>query len=141
LAGVLSVGLGLSPAMATEKHEGSAEKPAWLNKLEKQLDYEDMMSGKTLKDKELMDKTFMNLMKQMKGQVMEHATPASEGGAYHTSWAEHQLGMGYLLGPTGAGDKIYQGARCPSGAPVKSYEVSAINVEITLNQWGDYFPV
>ena len=27
-----------------------------------------------------------------------------------------------------------------SSAPVKIYDITAINVEITLNQWGDYYP-
>ena len=32
------------------------------------------------------------------------------------------------------------GGKCPATAPVKQYNVSAINVEITLNQWLDFYP-
>ena len=33
-----------------------------------------------------------------------------------------------------------KGGRCPSTAPVKEYDISAINAEITLNAWLDYYP-
>ncbi len=32
------------------------------------------------------------------------------------------------------------GGNCPSTAPVRDYDISAINAEITLNQWLDYYP-
>ena len=32
------------------------------------------------------------------------------------------------------------GGKCPATAPVRQYNVSAINVEITLNQWLDFYP-
>ena len=32
------------------------------------------------------------------------------------------------------------GGLCPANAPVKHYDISAINAEITLNQWLDYYP-
>jgi hypothetical protein len=79
-------------------------------------------------------------MDQLKSKLKEHASPASAGGGFHDSWAGHQLGQSYLLGPTEAAAKVYRGAHCPSNAPTKTYEVSAINVEVTLNQWGDYYP-
>ncbi len=35
---------------------------------------------------------------------------------------------------------VSAGQRCPANAPVKEYHVSAINVEITLSRFLDYFP-
>jgi hypothetical protein len=35
---------------------------------------------------------------------------------------------------------VSSGPRCPASAPVKDYHVSAINVEITLSRFLDYFP-
>jgi len=117
----------------------SHERPAWLEKLERQIDFEEMMEGKEgLQDQ--LDGTMKKLMDSLKSEVMEHATPASQGGQFHESWAAHQLGQGYLLGPTEVADKVFKGAHCPSSAPVKAYDISAINVEVTLNQWGDYYP-
>lgn len=36
--------------------------------------------------------------------------------------------------------KVEPGSRCPAGAPVRAFDVTAINVEITLNRFGDFFP-
>ena len=36
--------------------------------------------------------------------------------------------------------KVTQGARCPAQAPVRAYDISAINVEITVNRFGDFYP-
>ncbi|MCH8208673.1 MAG: hypothetical protein IIA62_06445, partial [Nitrospinae bacterium] len=119
--------------------EPGAESPAWLGKLEDQVRYEEMMSGMDGRQDKL-DKTLMNLMDRLKGKLMEHASPASSGGQYHGSWAAHQLGQGYLLGPAEKTATVKTGGHCPAGVPVKSYDISAINVEVTLNQWGDYFP-
>ncbi len=118
----------------------SVDRPAWLDKLENQLNHEDVMSGLE-GSQEKLGKTFMGLMDQLQGKLKEHATPASSGGGFHDSWAAHQLGQSYLLGPSDAADQaVFKGAHCPSGAPVKFYDISAINVEVTLNQWGDYYP-
>ena len=30
--------------------------------------------------------------------------------------------------------------RCPASAPVRKYDISAVNVEISLNMWLDFYP-
>lgn len=35
---------------------------------------------------------------------------------------------------------VTNGQRCPANAPTKEYNVSAINIEITLSRFLDYFP-
>lgn len=137
---VLSFGL-VSNATAVSDHNAKKahDRPAWLDKLENQVNYEEMMSGMEGRQDRL-DNTFMKLMDRLQGKIKEHAVPASTGGGFHDSWSEHQLQQSYLLGPSEAGAKVFKGAHCPSNAPVKKYNVSAINVEITLNQWGDYYP-
>jgi hypothetical protein len=141
---VLTLGwVGSASAELGKNHAGhenhAVDRPAWLEKLENQLNYEDVMSGQEGSQQKL-DKTFLNLMDQLQDKLKEHAAPASSGGGFHDSWAAHQLGQSYLLGPSEAADKVFKGAHCPSGAPVKALDISAINVEVTLNQWGDYYP-
>ena len=139
---VLSLGLGLTPVFAASNHEGhnsASDRPAWLDKLENQINYEEMMEGMDGRQEKL-DKTFMALMDNLKNKLKEHVSPASAGGGFHDSWATHQLQQGFLLGPTEAADQVFRGAHCPAGVPTKVYNISAINVEITLNQWGDYYP-
>ncbi|MBT5765121.1 MAG: multicopper oxidase domain-containing protein, partial [Nitrospina sp.] len=135
-AGALSVDHGHA---GPHKGNSAVDKPAWLDKLENQLNYEDTMSGLE-GSQEKLDRTLMKIMDQLKGKLKEHASPASSGGGFHDSWAAHQLGQSYLLGPTEAAAKVYKGAHCPSGVPTKKYAISAINVEVALNQWGDYYP-
>ncbi|NOT23077.1 MAG: hypothetical protein HOP22_10185, partial [Nitrospiraceae bacterium] len=36
--------------------------------------------------------------------------------------------------------KVGQGARCSAQMPVRAYDISAINVEITVNRFGDFYP-
>ncbi|KMP10408.1 hypothetical protein UZ36_07705, partial [Candidatus Nitromaritima sp. SCGC AAA799-C22] len=139
---ILILGLSLSPAFAAsspEDNQKGHDRPSWLDKLENQVNYEEVMSGMDGRQDRL-NNTFMKLMDRLQNKIKEHASPASSGGGFHDSWSAHQLGQSYLLGPSEAGTKVRKGAHCPSNAPVKKYNVSAINVEIMLNQWGDYFP-
>ncbi|QPJ62594.1 MAG: hypothetical protein G3M70_12215 [Candidatus Nitronauta litoralis] len=129
-----------NPHQGHGKGQGSVDRPIWLEKLENQVQYEEMMEGR-VGDQKRLDKTFMSLMDRLKGKLKEHASPASSGGGFHDSWAAHQLQNGYLLGPTAeAASEVRQGGHCPAGVPTREYDITAINVEITLNQWGDYFP-
>ena len=149
--GILIIAMALSaPAFAgivanhghgqkSGSHHSGVDRPMWLDKLENQVDYEEVMSGLDGNQDQL-NKTWMKLMGQLQDKIKEHADPASSGGGFHDSWAAHQLGQSFLLGPSEASAKVYKGAHCPSGAPTKTYNVTAINVEITLNQWGDYYP-
>src|SRR3990172_10357561 len=36
-------------------------------------------------------------------------------------------------------ESVTPGGRCPSGAPVKAFDISAINAEITINRFLDYY--
>ena len=97
---VLSLVLFVGSAGANPQGDHS-QKPGWVDKLEKQIDYEEMMSGLQGR-REKVEKNFKSLMHQYKDKLKEHATPASAGGGYHDSWAAHQMGQSYLLGPTEA---------------------------------------
>ena len=103
----LSFGLVTSAAAASEhKAKKAHDRPAWLEKLETQIDYEEMMSGMEGRQDRL-DKTFMQLMDRLQDKIQEHATPASTGGGFHDSWSAHQLQQSYLLGPVEATEKVF----------------------------------
>jgi hypothetical protein len=138
--GLVSNAIAITDHSASDhKAKKAHDRPAWLEKLEAQIDYEEMMEGMEGRQDRL-DKTFMQLMDKLQDKIKEHASPASTGGGFHDSWSAHQLQQSYLLGPVEATEKVFKGAHCLSNAPVKKYEVQAINVEITLNAWGDYYP-
>ena len=101
---MLSVVL-ISPAgaLSTDHSHGkpnlgnpAVDKPAWLEKLENQVDYEELMGGMEGRQKK-MDQTFMKVMDQLKSKLKEHTAPASSGGGFHDSWAGHQLGQSSRL--------------------------------------------
>src|SRR5262245_54246911 len=51
----------------------------------------------------------------------------------------HQATEGYMLGASDT-ETVYPDASCPANAPVRQYNILAINVEITLNRYLDYDP-
>lgn len=53
----------------------------------------------------------------------------------------HAMQQGVLLVAEDP-DKVLvtQGARCPVTAPVRTYDITAMNVEITVNRFGDFYP-
>ena len=71
-AGAISVDHGHD----THGSNSAVERPVWLDKLENQLDHEDVMSGLE-GSQEKMDKTFMKLTGQLQDKLTEHASPAS----------------------------------------------------------------
>src|SRR5690606_19683566 len=84
------------------------------------------------------------MMNRMNHQMHNDMTQTSMSGAYNNLAMLHQYGAGgqdYLLASDGEREPVStQAGRCPSHAPVRQYDISAINVEITLNQWLDYYP-
>jgi len=91
----MTVVLSLGTAFASPSHEGHTgssvvDRPLWLDKLENQVNYEEMMEGKQ-GNQDRLNKTYKGLMDRLKGKLMEHASPASSGGVFHNSWAAHQL--------------------------------------------------
>jgi len=52
----------------------------------------------------------------------------------------HETSEGLALASDQARETVRAGARCPAAAPVRSYRVVAINLEITLNRFLDHDP-
>src|SRR5262245_27499579 len=115
--------------------------PAWAEQLKGQTIVEDTMSGKG-------DRAAM--VEQQHQRVMQHMNhdPQVQGintGMYNTQSMMHQYGAGgqdmlLVSDPRVEPVATTGGGKCPATAPVKQYNVSAINVEITLNQWLDFYP-
>ncbi len=66
------------------------------------------------------------------GEILEKALPPQTP-------AGHQGSEGLTLGSAGK-ETVYAGALCDASAPVREYDLLAINVEITLNRFLDYDP-
>jgi manganese oxidase len=67
----------------------------------------------------------------------------SLAGAHHPSAGHpsgHEKSEGLTLASDPSRETVRTGARCPATAPVRRYDVVAINVEITLNRFLDHDP-
>ena len=111
----------------------------WAQRLKGQTIVEDAMSGRASRSA-LVEMQHNRLMEQMARQVQ--TGQASNAGMFNGMSTMHQYdGQGYLLASQPDAEPVsVPGGRCPSTAPVKKYDISAINVEITLNQWLDFYP-
>src|SRR5579863_5605510 len=112
---------------------------SWQDQLKDQLSREDDMEGHAgLSEK--VDAAMEKLMREINKESRAHASHTGATGPFSDLGAMQQMDRSFFLGPSPAGESVTQGGHCPAGAPVKAYDVSAINVEITLNQWPDYHP-
>ena len=78
---------------------------------------------------------------RMMEEIKRQQEYIGQKGAYAAGSNNHMLQQGVLLVAEDA-DKVSVGSgqRCPANAPVKEYHVTAINVEITLSRFLDFFP-
>ncbi len=113
----------------------------WAQQLKGQTIVEDAISGRANRSAlvELQHNRLMD-MEQMARQA--EAGLVTNTGLFNGMSTMHQYdGQGYLLASQpGVEPVATSGGRCPSTAPVRKYDISAINVEITLNQWLDFYP-
>ena len=118
----------------------SSQSPGWAEKLKGQTIVEDAMEGRAERAA-LVEQQHQRMMQQMQKE-MDHK--GADTGAFDSMSMIHQYGggpaNGLLSSNPGVEPVSMTGGLCPKTAPVRNYDVSAINVEITLNQWLDYYP-
>ena len=118
----------------------TSQSPGWAEKLKGQTIVEDAMEGRAERAA-LVEQQHERMMQQMEKE-MDHK--GAETGAFNSMSMIHQYGggpqNGLLASSSGVEPVSMKGGLCPKTAPVRNYDVSAINVEITLNQWLDYYP-
>lgn len=78
---------------------------------------------------------------RMMEEVKRQQEYVRQKGGYATGANNHMMQQGVLLVADDPSKvTVGSGFRCPANAPVKEYHVSAINIEITLNRFLDFFP-
>ncbi|MDH5725382.1 MAG: multicopper oxidase domain-containing protein, partial [Nitrospira sp.] len=145
LRGLAGMALLAMPALVTAESPShiamNHQLPAWAEQLKGQTIVEDAMSGRGERSA---------MVEQQHQRIMDHMSKdpqvqAVNTGMYNTSAMMHQYGAGgqdmlLMSDPRVEPVAATGGGKCPATAPVKQYNVSAINVEITLNQWLDFYP-
>lgn len=107
----------------------------WKAKLKAQIRREETKEGQSGRIAKV-DAAMETLMSEIKG----HSEKSGNTGPFSDLSAMQQMDRSWFLGPTGAGESVTSGSLCPEGAPIKELDITAINVEVTLNQWLDFHP-
>ena len=115
------------------------QSPEWAERLKGQTIIENAKEGRAERSA-LVEKQHERLMEQMQKEMTD-----SNSGGFDTMSMMHQYGAGkgnYLLNSDPDIEPVAMsgGGKCPAFAQVRNYDIAAINVEITLNQWLDYYP-
>ena len=129
-------------------HQGHATPvamPGWTQQLKGQTIIEDTIEGRPDRS-EKMEMQHHRLMEKLEQQAQKDAKAQQTSGAFNEMSMMHQYmgqdGSSFLLMSDGSkGEPVMaSGGKCPAGVPVKQYDVSMINIEITLNRWLDFYP-
>lgn len=117
-----------------------SQSPGWAEQLKGQTIVEDAMEGRAERAAQV-EQQHQRMMQQMQKET-EHR--GGDTGAFDSMSMIHQYGggpeNGLLASTAGVEPVSMKGGLCPKTAPVRNYDVAAINVEISLNQWLDYYP-
>jgi hypothetical protein len=120
----------------------SGKTDAWVEKLKGQTIVEDAIEGNPDRAAKV-SRQHERLMSKMGHQMQADLKLTESHGAYDTMTMLHQYGAGkqdYLLASDSEVEPVSgQAGLCPAGVPEKHYDISAIDVEITLNRWADYY--
>jgi len=129
-------------------HEGHATPvamPGWTQQLKGQTVVENAIEGRA-DNAQKMEMQHHRLMEKLEQQAQKDAKAQQTSGAFNEMSMMHQYmgqdGSSFLLmSDASKGEPVTaSGGRCPAGVPTKQYDVSMINIEITLNRWLDFYP-
>ena len=133
----------VASAEPTDLHAAAHNQPSWAEQLKGQTIVEDAKEGHVERTA-MMERQHQRIMEKINEQMVHDAEVQRTGGQYNNINMMHQYGAGnqdiLLMSNPSAEPVSIGGGRCPVTAPVRSYDVSAINVEITLNMWLDFYP-
>jgi FtsP/CotA-like multicopper oxidase with cupredoxin domain len=79
------------------------------------------------------------MMNHLMNKSDEMMSESGNSGLYKTSSDAHAAMEGILL-KANTNETVTAGKRCPTGAPVKSFDITAINIEITMNRFLQFYP-
>ncbi len=102
------------------------------------MEMSDLMSRADAPDKETENAgpLMMNRLMNKSDEVM---SGSGRSGLYKTSSDAHAAMEGIPL-KANTNETVTAGKRCPSGAPARSFDITAINIEITMNRFLQFYP-
>jgi FtsP/CotA-like multicopper oxidase with cupredoxin domain len=122
----------------TSSATASQDTSAWEKQLKAQLEREEAAEGRT-GQRERVNAAMQKLMDEIAKGSGGHAAHTGQG-AFSDMSMMQQMDRSFFLGPTGVAESVSARGQCPKNAPVREFDISAINVETTINQWLDFYP-
>ncbi|HSG06188.1 MAG TPA: multicopper oxidase domain-containing protein, partial [Nitrospiria bacterium] len=132
----------IGSAMAGEGHDhgqAEVEKVSWQEKLKAQIEREESAEGR-MGNRDKVQEAMQKLMSEIAGAAGPETMSKGGTGGYGGMGTMMQMDQNFYLGPTGVSESVSGNGRCPKYAPVREFDITAINLEITLNQWQDFHP-
>src|SRR5512147_103266 len=120
-------------------HAAPVAMPGWAQQLKGQTVVENAIEGRA-ENPQKMEMQHHRLMEKLGQQAQKDAQVQHTSGAFNGMSMMHQYmgqdGSSFLLmTDSSKGEPVLStGGRCPANSPVKKYDVSMINIEITLNR-------
>jgi FtsP/CotA-like multicopper oxidase with cupredoxin domain len=126
-------------ATENEMPSGNGSWATFEQHLNSQIDQEEAGTdheGQRQKVEAAMSRLMDEIAKSTETQSVHRAG----GGGFGKIGMMQQMDRSFYLEASLADETVQAGGRCSSAAPKRPYNVAAINVEITQNQWGSYYP-
>ena len=116
--------------------------PDWVNRLRGQVLIEETLegrSGRTAKIARMHQKMMDHAAAERKGAVRDVSGPRTYSDMLHQMGL---MGNDIILeaADQAVSDSMNTGGSCPANAPKRVFDIKAIEVEITLNQWHMFYP-
>ena len=112
---------------------------SWEDQFKEQIAREDAAEGRA-GHRDQVDAAMQKLMDEISKGSNGHAEHTGGNGPFSGMGAMQQMDRSFFLGPAANAESVTGNGACPKNTPVREFDISAINVEITLNQWLDYHP-
>ncbi len=129
-------------------HEGHATPvamPGWTQTLKGQTVVENAIEGRADRSEKI-ELQHHRLMRKLEEQAQQDGQAQNTSGHFNDMSMMHQYmgqdGSSFLLATdAGKGEPVLaSGGKCPADVPIRQFDISMINIEITLNRWLDYYP-
>lgn len=130
---------GAEQNMTPAVHAMTHQPTPWAEQLKGQTIVEDTLEGRPERTA-MVERQHRRIMEQMEKDTQVQRTD----GYFNNVNMMHQYGAGgqdvLLMSNSGVEPVSTLGGHCPAAAPIRQYDISAINVEISLNMWLDFYP-
>jgi FtsP/CotA-like multicopper oxidase with cupredoxin domain len=124
--------------MSGSMSSGNTSSPTFEQRLNAQIDQEE--AGTDLEGQRQKVETAMNRLMDEIAKSTDTKSGRNTAGGFGAMGMMQQMDRSFYLEPSGTDETVHSGDQCPTNVRKRQYDISAVTVEITQNQWGSYYP-